>query len=167
MTLQSDLLEQALELSRRESRRPKQVSLRRAISAAYYALFHLLIDEGVSRLLPASRQSLRDCLRRAFDHTAMKEACRGFASAKVPEKLAAAVAAPPSHQLRFIAQTFMDLQQARHEADYNAARRFTRLEAREFVESSRAAFADWDSIRNSAEADAFLVALLALRHMRS
>jgi uncharacterized protein (UPF0332 family) len=40
------LLEQAVTLARLDSRRPKQANLRRSISAAYYALFHLLIDEA-------------------------------------------------------------------------------------------------------------------------
>jgi hypothetical protein len=40
------LLEQAVTLARLDARRPKQANLRRAISAAYYALFHLLVDEA-------------------------------------------------------------------------------------------------------------------------
>ena len=42
MSLATDLLEQADHLARRERKRPKQASLRRAVSAAYYGLFHLL-----------------------------------------------------------------------------------------------------------------------------
>ena len=48
MTLASDLLAQAKHLAGRERGRPRQASLRRAASAAYYALFHLLLG------LPAS-----------------------------------------------------------------------------------------------------------------
>jgi uncharacterized protein (UPF0332 family) len=40
-----DLLEQALHLAKREKKKPRQASLRRAVSTAYYALFHLLIHE--------------------------------------------------------------------------------------------------------------------------
>jgi uncharacterized protein (UPF0332 family) len=40
-----DLLEQALHLANRERKGPRQASLRRAVSTAYYALFHLLISE--------------------------------------------------------------------------------------------------------------------------
>ncbi len=50
MSLHDDLLEQAKHLANREPRRPKQASLRRAISAAYYALFHLLVDEATKLL---------------------------------------------------------------------------------------------------------------------
>ena len=50
MTLARDLLEQATYLSQREKTRPKQASLRRAVSAAYYAVFHLLNSEAVDIL---------------------------------------------------------------------------------------------------------------------
>lgn len=40
------LKEQAYHLLNREPTRPRIVSLRRAVSTAYYALFHLVIDEG-------------------------------------------------------------------------------------------------------------------------
>ena len=44
MSLHGDLLDQASRLAVQEPRRPRQASLRRAVSAAYYALFHLLVD---------------------------------------------------------------------------------------------------------------------------
>ena len=47
MAYPEDLLEQANHLARREPKRPKQASLRRAVSTAYYALFHLLIGQAV------------------------------------------------------------------------------------------------------------------------
>ena len=50
MSLQQDLLRQARDLATKEPRRPSQASLRRAVSAAYYALFHLLVDEAIGRL---------------------------------------------------------------------------------------------------------------------
>jgi hypothetical protein len=49
MPFADDLLEQAHHLVTREEGEPKQASLRRAVSTAYYALFHLLIDEAVSQ----------------------------------------------------------------------------------------------------------------------
>ena len=47
MNLAEDLLEQANHLARREKGKPKQASLRRAVSTAYYAAFHLLVAEAV------------------------------------------------------------------------------------------------------------------------
>ncbi len=42
MSLHADLLDQAEQLAHLDPRRRKQANLRRAISSAYYALFHLL-----------------------------------------------------------------------------------------------------------------------------
>ena len=47
VSLPRDLLAQARLLATKESSRPKQASLRHAISAAYYALFHLLVTDAV------------------------------------------------------------------------------------------------------------------------
>ena len=49
LSLHADLLRQARQLALKEPRRPSQASLRRAISASYYALFHLLVDEAPNR----------------------------------------------------------------------------------------------------------------------
>jgi len=70
--LPEGLLEQAQHLARREPKRPRQASLRRAISTAYYALFHLLISEAI---LSWKRVEDRDDLARMFEHTNMKTAC--------------------------------------------------------------------------------------------
>jgi uncharacterized protein (UPF0332 family) len=51
MAFADDLLEQAYHLANRDRENPKQASLRRAVSTAYYALYHLLIDEAVSQMV--------------------------------------------------------------------------------------------------------------------
>src|SRR5438045_561666 len=80
MSLQGDLIEQAEHLVRRERGRPRQASLRRAISSAYYALFHLLIHEATFRVI--RNPSLRQRFSRAFEHGDMKNASRAFANAR-------------------------------------------------------------------------------------
>ena len=40
-----DLLAQARSLATSDAKKPKQANLRRAISSAYYALFHFLCEE--------------------------------------------------------------------------------------------------------------------------
>ena len=73
MSLSRDLLAQAKLLATKEKSRPKQASLRRSVSAAYYALFHLLVEAAARRLVSGTdRQPLRNCLARAFDHGVMK-----------------------------------------------------------------------------------------------
>lgn len=72
MAFHDDLLQQAHHLARLDRRRPKQASLRRAVSAAYYALFHHLIAEAVAywRI-----EEQRHTLARVFEHGKMKNAC--------------------------------------------------------------------------------------------
>jgi hypothetical protein len=46
MPYSDHLPEQAKHLANREKKKPRQASLRRAVSTGYYALFHLLIHEA-------------------------------------------------------------------------------------------------------------------------
>jgi len=46
MSIHADLLAQAKQLARKEPQRPRQASLRRAVSAAYYALFQMIPLDG-------------------------------------------------------------------------------------------------------------------------
>ena len=64
-----------------------QASLRRAVSAAYYALFHLLVDDAVCRMVSVRRYELRDCLRRAFAHANMRMVAQQFAGTSVSQRL--------------------------------------------------------------------------------
>ena len=50
---------------------PRQAGLRRAVSTAYYSLFHLLISEATSNW---SRAEQRPALGRIFEHGKMKNA---------------------------------------------------------------------------------------------
>lgn len=166
MTLHRDLMHQARMLARHEPRRPKQASLRRAVSAAYYALFHLLTSEAADRLITGpGREFLRAVLRRAFDHATMKETCREIVKpnagklAKGMDGIAVPVA------LKDVAEAFVELQQARHEADYDSFRTFTRAEALDLVDLAEQAFTNWRAIRRTIPADVFLAALLAQRGM--
>lgn len=169
MSLHGDLLEQAGHLARRERRKPKQASLRRALSAAYYALFHLLTSEASRRLVGTdpARASLRGIVQRAFGHADMSEAAQGFASANPSRKVSGALGSTAvAPELRRVARTFVDLRQLRHDADYNTLRTFTRGETLDFVAQTEEAFADWKRVRGSVQGDVFLVALLLQRQVR-
>ena len=168
MSLAGDLLAQAKLLATKEKSRPKQASLRRSVSAAYYALFHLLVDAAARRLVSGTdRQPLRNCLARAFDHGVMKRVARQFAERNLSPGLS-----PDLNGLRLqdeivrVAAAFVDLQQHRHDADYNMGRQFTRIEALNIVSTAERAFADWRAVRNSAQADTFVVGLLTFEKIR-
>lgn len=125
-----------LVLARRLLKRPSQAALRRAVSTAYYALFHLLIYEAVRKINGAKARHLDAPLSRTFEHARMKEAATAFAGPELrePQRFgfserggAVGVAGrnvkkPPRLNpppLKEVATTFIDLQEARIRADYD------------------------------------------------
>ena len=168
MSLPTDLLVQARHLATREDRRPKHASLRRAVSACYYALFHLLVHDASRRLVRSqARTALRHCLCRAFDHAVMLGVSRQFARRGVSPKLSPGLNNQPLQaELVTVAVVFLDLQQHRLAADYDMSRKFSRLEVLDIVAATERAFRDWRTVRGSVQADTFLVGLLAFDKMR-
>ncbi len=162
-----DLLEQAFHLARREPRRPRQASLRRAVSTAYYALFHLLAAEA-ARLVCRARhlREARPLIRRALDHAEAKRVCDAIRRGRFPDPWDR-VAAPrtPSPGLVEIADTFLLLQESRHAADYDSAARFARRDVQDLVERTERAFGLW-RVSGRHERDVFLLALLFGRRVR-
>jgi uncharacterized protein (UPF0332 family) len=162
MSLARDLLEQAEHLSRRERRRPRQASLRRAVSTGYYALFHLLVDEA-SRLFTGGGQPerVRAFVARSFQHTTMKEASERVRTGSLFAELSGLGRVP--EDLRTVARVFVSLQQARHEADYDLSASFKRSEVLRLLKQVRLAFDSWQRVRHQATAKAYLAALLSVR----
>lgn len=86
MDLSRDLLGLANQLARLGNTRPKQVALRRAISTAYYAVFHFLIEQTTKHLagVQASDASLRAFLARGISHSGMKNICKSIGNGNWP-----------------------------------------------------------------------------------
>jgi hypothetical protein len=125
VALQHDLLRQARSLAYHEPKKPKQASLRRAVSTAYYCLFHLLTAEAAVRLISgANRNALRGVVRRAFEHNLMKEACIEIRKPNGGRLATGLDGIAVPARLRNVAQAFVQLQSARHEADYDTLRTF-------------------------------------------
>ena len=154
-----DLLEQAEHLAQRELKKPRQASLRRSASAAYYALFHLLVREAAKRFSPQNPSGLQQLWQRAFVHAEMKEVCSKFASGN-PKNLQSLLPDKPHPDLITVAKAFVDLQEARHRADYDLSRAVSRQDAIDRIKIAQNAFHAWNSIRNTPDAAVFLSALL-------
>jgi uncharacterized protein (UPF0332 family) len=165
VTLTADLLAQAEHLLRVDRGRPRQASLRRSVSAAYYALFHLLVADGVAELAVAKLPGVRRLHCRAFVHSEMREVAETFARGTLPKHVASALR-PPSAGLRRVAEAFQELREARHHADYNVYRRFSRDEASTFVAQARVAAEAWRRLPDREEARSFLHALFAWRRWK-
>lgn len=117
------LLDQAQLLgSARNSRRPRQVDIRRAISASYYAVFHLVLtaiaDEFVGK---TQRNELRYVLvYRNLDHRTFRLICEEVAKPTVPQRLQKYLPAGGlERNLRSFSDIAVRLQALRHDADYD------------------------------------------------
>lgn len=155
MPFADDLLEQSRHLANREPKRPRQASLRRAISTAYYALFHLLTTASASNW-KIVRQ--RPALARAFEHRKMNSVC-----AKTSREQFSSATHASVQNLKAVANTFIELQQHRHTADYDNSKKWTRTEVLAQIDSARAAFDSWDAIADEQIAADFLLQLLIQR----
>lgn len=137
------------------ARRPRQSDLKRALSTAYYAMFHALCWNcadcliGTSqsdRSAPAWRQAYR-----AVEHKFVKNQCGDKSViAKFPK------------EIEDFANQFRTLQEKRHAADYDPFSRFYRTDVETWIDTTeeairkfqktprkdRRAFAAWTTMRN-------------------
>jgi hypothetical protein len=124
LALSHDLIGTARRLARANPSRPRQADLRRAVSTAYYAVFHALarqcgdrfIGTGQNRSRPAWKQ-----VYRALDHGFAKKACFRAANLGFPSGVVT------------FADIFARLQDERHRADYDPEARYTRADVQAFV----------------------------------
>ncbi len=152
MAYHDELLLQAAELVHKEG--ATQADLRRAVSAAYYSLFHLLISETVANW---SLDSSRNSLARMFEHRVMAKASESFVS----KTIAAANADPAVVQkLPAVARAFSLLQEKRHTADYDNGTTWSLAQALNGVQMAQTAFRNWSAVRTEKVAQDYLVSLL-------
>ncbi len=99
--------------------RPRQADLRRAVSTAYYALFHALCRccaDALAGATPARRRRPGWLLiYRSLEHTAARSRLANQSEM---------AAFPP--EIRYFGLLFAALQRQRHWADYNPAQDFSR-----------------------------------------
>ena len=102
-----DLMEAARALAESGHAPPTQARLRRAISTAYYAMFHCLAASAADLFIGTERNPAWHRTYRALEHGRARNACRqAQAMPEFPE------------EIRDFADAFVELQMARQEADY-------------------------------------------------
>lgn len=110
--------------------RPALCDLRRATSTAYYALFHQILRHGVVAAVPTATEAEISRVARWFTHTGVRQSAGwvvSAASSNAPRKEdreavqllrgGPCQGVPP--QLLQVAEAFIQLQDARHLADYS------------------------------------------------
>jgi hypothetical protein len=156
MGIAEDLLALADRLAFPVDGEPQQACFRRAISTAYYALFHLLVQEAVQNWNGPPTTQLG--LERKFEHRTMKEVSNSVVKGNWRRWSNPSPAVPT--QLSGVAAAFVDLQEKRHQADYDNAKTWSAIEVRNLVSDAHDAFENWTTVRTHPAANEYLLSLL-------
>lgn len=141
---------------------PRQVDLRRAISAAYYGVFHYIIIAATDELVGVTKRSTNRyaLVYRSVDHRAIRELCT---EAKKQQLTAKYQKHLPSNgfgpNIQAFASAFVELQEKRHSADYDPSIRVKTSDAILAIATARSAIARFERA-TEARRKAFLSLLL-------
>ena len=119
--------------------RPRQAELRRAISTAYYAMFHALARCAADMLVGATpsrrSQSAWRQTYRALEHGHARNQCSN-----------ATMMSEFPDGIRQFGIVFVNNQRRRHSADYNPAETYNRFEVLKFIEEIERVIPEFDAV---------------------
>lgn len=125
----ADLIAVALDLLQAAERRRSSAHLRRAVSTAYYAMFHCLARVAADRLIRNGRAPGRPevwrHVYRSLQHRHVKAQCRNTNAMALH-----------SEAIQRFAAHFAGLQDERHRADYDPGASFDRADVRKSIHST-------------------------------
>lgn len=140
--------------------RPRQVDLRRGVSDAYYAMFHSLTGAIAVQALPNMPPDVAMAYRRTLRHGALRDVCERIAKSKnLPKPAVLSTLATQDADVRLVAQTFVDLQEERHLADYSHDERFDLVRLKDAISLATRAMRTVDNRRQDPSMAAFLARL--------
>ena len=168
MKFHEELLDQAKHLLERHEGSSQQADLRRAVSTAYYAIFHFMIAESCRRFLGDDPQNeqLRQVLTRAFVHEEMATTSKTFMSGTLPEGMRGQFPIIPPG-LKVFSYAFVQLQDRRYSADYDLSFQFKRKDVEVLIKTAEDVILDWKLIEDHPTTHLYLVMLLTGKQIRA
>ncbi|MBI2300812.1 MAG: hypothetical protein HYU66_18035 [Armatimonadetes bacterium] len=165
------LLEVADDLVQLDARRRARASLRRAVSTAYYALFHLLVRAAVQRMFrnQADRDSFGPAAARGFAHDAvgnLADDARRHPQQRRQTTNDILGTRVPSADLRAVCEAFVATHAAREAADYDLAAAHRKSDVQGVLLQVRGAFEAWTRVSKTDEGRRFAVAMVLLARQR-
>jgi hypothetical protein len=121
---------------------PSQVDLRRAISAAYYGVFHFCLGAAADEFIGVGQRatSRYALVYRSIDHRALKDVCSEAKKQAPPAKYAPYFPAGGfDPNIQAFSTAAIELQEKRHMADYNPLTKFRTSDAKVAVGTARSA----------------------------
>ena len=114
------------------SGRPRQVDLRRAISSAYYGVFHFVMAALADEFVGVSQRSSNryGLVYRSLDHWTLKDICGDIVKQTPPHRYTPYLPTDGfGADIQAFATATIGLQERRHRADYNPEPQFQTFEA--------------------------------------
>jgi hypothetical protein len=136
------LFEQAELLVTRHPLKPIQADLRRAMSSAYYGLFHFILTQAADLFVGTSNRSTNEYLGcfRSVDHKTLRELCVDAKKEKPPEKVASSISGGKfGNEIISFATGLVALQEKRTIADYDVSVTIYKDDMMGAIETARAA----------------------------
>ena len=132
--------------------RPRQAWLRRAVSAAYYALFHAMARSCADALVGSTRANRSQAAwrqaYRALEHSHARNQCKNkTVMEKFPEGI------------QSFGQTFIEMQEQRHAADYDPDPKLLRTDVKQLIDETAKAITEFDKT-TPADRKAFAIYVL-------
>jgi hypothetical protein len=118
--------------------------LRRAVSTAYYALFHTVSEAAASCFIGSGQKYTvaYGLIYRSFDHARLKEVCEVLCKPVLPRKTRDHLKGRViSQDMKDFANDFPDIQEARHLADYDPQAVFVLSDVSDLIDVAERALA--------------------------
>lgn len=115
---------------------PEETEYRRAVSAAYFALFHAVTLRAVELLVPGDAIRQRYERVRDFEHSALRSVAQWASDAGTPSRSMASDAALARREarVRLVARALLRLNDERRHADYDHLAQFSRSRANRAID---------------------------------
>jgi len=141
---------------------PRNADLRRAVSTAYYALFHRITVDTAQHLPGGTDEEPRRAAR-YVTHTSVHQVCGWISGETPPRHLTALVdRLRSSHDVAYVAASYSKLHDEREAADYDHLANFTRPGTRAVVRQAQRSVALLEQHHQVGEIRSFL-GLIVLR----
>jgi hypothetical protein len=141
------LIDQAVRLARPlAAGPPRQVDLRRAISAAYYAVFHMTLGAAADAVIGRARRGTPPyaLAYRSIEHKSLRTICDIVRRQPPPLRYRRYLPEPTfGPDLRAFARSAIELQEERYAADYDPVDQFPASRADHAINVARAALHHW------------------------
>lgn len=121
---------------------PRQVDVRRAISAAYYAVFHATVTAAADQFVAVTKRNTASysLAYRSIDHKWLRTLCEAVKKPALPAKYARfAPSAGFGRSIAEFATAVLELQEKRHSADYDPMIRVKTSDAQLAINTARVA----------------------------